>query len=102
VLNGPVGCGSSAAVLYMPSNNTDPLIKSYLVGTSLTSEESDTDAILLGIDTLIDKFRDISRKHTVKDVYILSDSASAIKTVDTDWLTHNIIQRLELIFQHLE
>jgi len=50
----------------------------------------------------IDNFGDISRKHSVKDVYILSDSASGIRTVDTDWLTHNNIRRLELSFQHLE
>ena len=61
VSNGPVGYDASAAVLYIPSNNNDPLVKSVPVGISVTSEECEIDAILLGIETLIDTPRVRSR-----------------------------------------
>ena len=77
-----VGYGARAAVLYNPSPSIEICYKSSAVGRMVSIEECEVDGIILGIDMITQYYNIHSVSCNNTTSYILSDSISAIESID--------------------
>jgi len=77
-----VKCGASAAVQYHPSPSTEICYKSSAVGRMVSTEECEVDGIILGINMITQYYNIHSVSHNNTTSYIISDSISAIESID--------------------
>ena len=81
VVNGAVGFGACAAVLFPVVNGDEKYVQSRAVSKKVSIYHCEVEGIVLGLSMIVDYFCNLDKRVNLEIVYLFSDSCAAISAV---------------------